>query len=229
MAKRWPPTIGILGYDGGVRPAISLATNKGLQRQLSGEAFGGGGHIIFVYGACCYDNGDCAETTEATCGGHYQGDGSPCVPGLCDDGGTGTSGACCLGDNMCDITSPAGCVGEGGTYLGDDSSCDECPVVPTGACCQDPLADCAVTTEADCHGLWYESVSCDFVGSCEHAFCGPIGYYCVCPQIPPDPYTPVPICCPDTLPVCSTCFDPVGGDHVCCCCILDEGELRCAS
>jgi spore coat protein A len=62
------------------------------------------------------------------------------------------TGACCLADGTCVVTTAAGCAGQGGTYQGDGSSCapSPCPQ-PTGACC---LVDgtCVVTTAAGCAG-----------------------------------------------------------------------------
>lgn len=62
------------------------------------------------------------------------------------------TGACCLSDGTCVVTTAAGCAGQGGTYQGDGSSCspNPCPQ-PTGACC---LIDgtCLVTTAASCAG-----------------------------------------------------------------------------
>jgi hypothetical protein len=82
----------------------------------------GGGGGIPATGACCLD-GDCTITTEADCGGIYQGDGTTCDDVDC---GNATSGACCVGTD-CSITTPADCETSGGTYQGDDTLCDPNP------------------------------------------------------------------------------------------------------
>ncbi|MBU0640990.1 MAG: hypothetical protein KKB50_19175 [Planctomycetes bacterium] len=59
-------------------------------------------------------------------------------------------GACCVG-TTCTVTTEDDCVNNlGGTYLGDNTSCDgnPCDAIATGACCVAGL--CTVETEADC-------------------------------------------------------------------------------
>ena len=74
------------------------------------------------------------------------------------DMGTGTVtitlsalGACCT-DEVCSIATEAVCVDGGGTYQGDDTTCDPdpCYVAPTGACCTAEV--CSIATEAVCIG-----------------------------------------------------------------------------
>jgi spore coat protein A, manganese oxidase len=63
-----------------------------------------------------------------------------------------STGACCLSDGACVVTTATGCAGQGGTYQGDGSPCSPSPCPqPTGACC---LADgaCVVTSAASCSG-----------------------------------------------------------------------------
>ena len=61
------------------------------------------------------------------------------------------TGACCLGAGMCSVLSPAECTNQGGTYLGDGTTCagDPCITDPTGACCFDN-GSCAEATDMDC-------------------------------------------------------------------------------
>src|SRR5215470_3293182 len=63
----------------------------------------------------------------------------------------GPTGACCLPDGSCQITTEADCQTKSGVYKGDGTTCAECgpPGEPTGACCL-PNGGCTVTTEADC-------------------------------------------------------------------------------
>lgn len=74
------------------------------------------------------------------------------------------TGACCL-DGDCSITSEALCVAEGGTYQGDDTTCDPnpCPQPATGACCRDE--SCSIETQEDCEsdgGIYQgDDTTCD--------------------------------------------------------------------
>ncbi len=62
-------------------------------------------------------------------------------------------GACCLNDT-CSLTTLTDCTTSGGTYLGDNVSCDgnPCNTIPAGACCFDdvPAGRCEVMEETDC-------------------------------------------------------------------------------
>ncbi len=65
-----------------------------------------------------------------------------------------TSGACCPEEGDCFISTQVVCEGGGGTYQGDDTTCDPdpCPPpTPTGACCVG--TDCSIETESDCTGM----------------------------------------------------------------------------
>lgn len=63
----------------------------------------------------------------------------------------GATGACCADDGSCRITTEADCTGAGGTYQGDNTTCDPNPCVLTGACCYSD-GTCAVVSESDCTG-----------------------------------------------------------------------------
>ena len=62
------------------------------------------------------------------------------------------TGACCIGGE-CSIETEADCISAGGTYQGDDTTCDpnpceEPPPTPTGACCRGE--DCTIETQESC-------------------------------------------------------------------------------
>ncbi|MEW6252442.1 MAG: hypothetical protein AB1716_17525 [Planctomycetota bacterium] len=65
-------------------------------------------------------------------------------------------GACCVGQN-CLVTTPTDCAFQGGTYRGDNVSCDgnPCDATPSGRCCFDDgySGQCAVLSEVECTGL----------------------------------------------------------------------------
>ena len=48
-----------------------------------------------------------------------------------------TTGACCFSDGGCQVLTENACLGLGGSYFGDDTTCDPnpCPQPATGACC----------------------------------------------------------------------------------------------
>lgn len=104
------------------------------------------GNPCIPTGACCQEDGGCAETAQADCVGNYQGDGTTCDPNLCPQ----PKGACCSIDGSCVVSTDAECAGE---YQGNDSVCDPnpCPQ-PTGACCKSD-GSCAERAEAECDGL----------------------------------------------------------------------------
>jgi len=102
MAKRWSPILGVTGFDGGSKPAISLATRTG--RLIGGEEV----QIDRGPGACCYDDGTCDDLFEFDCissGGTWQGPGTDCDPNPCPQSG----GACCCGDGPEFFGSPFSC------------------------------------------------------------------------------------------------------------------------
>ena len=71
------------------------------------------------------------SSDERGCDGVFMGGGTNCDGVNCS---TLTSGACCLSDHTCTITTPSGC---SGSYLGDGSNCgppDPCPGTPSCGC-----------------------------------------------------------------------------------------------
>ncbi len=118
-------------------------------------------------GACCYQDGSCADgMTAADCaasGGDYGGDGSTCagtdndangVDDFCD--GIVTLGACCYGDPAapsCINTTQTVCEAAGGLagtwYAGQDCATFTCPVT-VGACCYEDGSCADGMTQADC-------------------------------------------------------------------------------
>jgi len=150
-------------------------------------------------GACCLDgeNGDIALTVEcesinkATCdllGGEYQGDETTCEACI-------PTGACCIeteddvafddddnDDVNCEILTKGECIVAGGSYQGDDSTCDACATL--GACCveYDEYASsgeesgiCIITTEEDCDALGGEFENAD---ECDEECGAPRGGAC---------------------------------------------------
>ncbi len=87
--------------------------------------FAGDGTIcddIVCGGACCLTDGTCLEVLlEEDCtvlGGNYEGDGSDCDTTDCEQ-----TGACCLLDGSCDVTTEFDCIAVDGTYQGDGVEC----------------------------------------------------------------------------------------------------------
>jgi len=73
--------------------------------------------------------------------------------------GTST-GACCLPDETCTVTSQTDCVGQ---WLGEGTGCDPNPCTggPQGACCHSD-GSCTLTAEAGCAGTWQGTgTTCD--------------------------------------------------------------------
>ena len=71
--------------------------------------------------------------------------GACCLPG---------SGGPCGGSGPCAPRCELDCYAEGGTYQGDDTSCDPNPCPPSppcGACCF-PSGECTVLGAGDCEG-----------------------------------------------------------------------------
>ena len=52
--------------------------------------------------------------------GVYKGDYMPCDPNPC-------VGACCLGNNVCEVHTELDCLGLNGDYMGDGTNCDPNP------------------------------------------------------------------------------------------------------
>ncbi len=129
-----------------------------------------------VYGACCLVDPEsedivCFDGTVEYCNsweGTYLGDGTYCIHidnnnnninDLCED----VPGACCYGDDSCDLLNALDCQLAGGEYKGAGTDCYEdpededdipeaCEEIPTGACCYNNGYYCSVTTEAECYG-----------------------------------------------------------------------------
>ncbi len=131
-AERWPPMLGVVGFDGGYKSAVALAIPpEGL---VAGEGEFAGGEPEGT-GACCNADNSCTDgLTQFDCtssGGIYQGDGTDCASVVC----AGVAGACCVGTDCSVITADA-CAGIGGTYQGDGTGCDPNPCV-LPSCCPD--------------------------------------------------------------------------------------------
>jgi len=106
-----------------------------------------------IYGACCSGQ-SCAITTQAECGGVWQGAYTTCDTNPC---GGAALGQCCLANNyggLCAYVTEADCATLGGTFTAG-ADCSSCACVPAinGACC---LADNSCVdnqSEADCLAL----------------------------------------------------------------------------
>ncbi len=164
MSERWPPILGVVGFDGGYRSAVALAIPP--EELLTGEGeFTGGGPERF--GACCNADNSCTDgVTQFDCtslGGIYQGDGTDCASVDC--GGTLT-GACCT-NGECSILSESDCTDGGGNYLGDGTTCDEvcnCDSLTSVTLCkcgfppfQDPIGG-LYYLGYDCSGIFHDEV-----------------------------------------------------------------------
>ncbi len=110
-------------------------------------------------GACCFPNGDCLDLQVDVC----MGAGGEHLPGAsCNivDCPGDPVGACCIPvpgspDGLCTETTEAECVGQGGVYEGDWTSCadDGRCGQPTGACCVNDASNnvmCFEGTEQQC-------------------------------------------------------------------------------
>jgi hypothetical protein len=98
----------------------------------------GPGEGMPEYGACCYRDGTCADTTLEDCnasGGTFQGVGTTCATVDCP-GPVNPTGACCLPDGSCIETDSVDCRLQGGVFEGVGISCAtvQCP---TGEDCPD--------------------------------------------------------------------------------------------
>jgi hypothetical protein len=76
-----------------------------------------------------------------------------------DIGATCASGACCLLNGNCVVTTPDGCTAQNGAYQGDGTTCPPSPACPppVGACCVYSGA-CSILDEAAClalPGVWF--------------------------------------------------------------------------
>ncbi len=62
------------------------------------------------------------------------------------------AGACCFPDGTCITYTSGDCAIHGGSYQGDDTSCDPNPCPQPGACCINGA--CTITIPANCQGQW---------------------------------------------------------------------------
>ncbi len=164
MPDRWPTMVGVVGFDGGYRPAVALALPPAELTSDEGEAEGGGD----VTGACCFPDGACGQATEDGCiagGGAFQGIGT-----ICEDFDCSHTGACCDGSS-CRVTRASDCLF---VYQGDGTDCDPNPCPPdTGSCCVG--FDCTTETAEDCAdlgGIFSPNIPCDPNPCC--TYCDPL-------------------------------------------------------
>lgn len=126
--------VGIVGFDGGYRPAVALALPPDELGSDEGEEEGGEPPPDET-GACCNPDGSCDDgVTEFDCtksGGTFQGVGTDCSDATCP---TEPTGACCV-DADCSIETEGDCTGMGGIYQGDNTTCFPNP-------CGAPLCAC---------------------------------------------------------------------------------------
>ncbi len=125
-AERWPPMLGVVGFDGGYKSSVALAIPP------EGLVAGEGEFRPAGAGACCNADNSCTDgLTQFDCtssGGTYQGDGTDCASVDCG----GVTGACCI-DGVCSILSESDCFAFCGMYQGDGTICETSPC--GGACC----------------------------------------------------------------------------------------------
>jgi hypothetical protein len=161
--------LGVVGFDGGHKPAIALSIPP--RKPVAGEDVSGGGGE--GTGACCYDDGTCdSPITQFDCtsaGGTYQGDGTDCDSVTC-------TGVCCE-PGCVDDSTPDSCTADGGTWQGFGTTCADdpppCPSTATGACCNDDDGSCTITTEADCTGTYQgDDTTCTPNPCCPDCPCG---------------------------------------------------------
>ncbi len=99
-------------------------------------------------GACCVGE-VCSITTQEACQGQWLGPDTVCDPNPCLT--PPPTGACCLPNGTCTVTTEQGCAG--GTWQGPNTVCEPnpCPQPPEGACCF-PDGTCRMTTQEQCQG-----------------------------------------------------------------------------
>lgn len=108
------------------------------------------------FGACC---GACVgscndnwtrQACEATGGvAHWSGASCPAdASSLCPP----VTGACCKSGGVCEVLCESDCIADGGTYRGDDTTCESNPCI--GACCLASVGlGCIEMTATSCSGL----------------------------------------------------------------------------
>ncbi|MCH2141651.1 MAG: hypothetical protein MK077_01460 [Phycisphaerales bacterium] len=143
---------------------------------VGGLAAPGGNWIDMVTGPFCVCGADWTSFQQ--------------LPGICTPSGdwvlrstytpfgcAPASGACCVGDGSCDVTTETACAVEGGDYQGDGTSCDgiNCPQ-PQGACCIASNGNCVDSEIEVCAafgGEWF------FGETCATYICFPEGACCL--------------------------------------------------
>jgi hypothetical protein len=123
----------------------------------------------FQFGACCFPDGSCTQTTPNDCLGFYMGDWTLCDPNPCPQ-----PQVCCFPDGTCMLLLPDVCWQQGGVPL-DSGSCDPnpCGPPPMGACCLE-TGLCEVTWYWECDGIYQG----DWTG-CDPNPCPPAGACCL--------------------------------------------------
>ncbi|HPF39043.1 MAG TPA: dockerin type I domain-containing protein [Phycisphaerae bacterium] len=163
-----PPTGACCFYDG--ETTVCLVNTEVACESLNGYYHGDDTSCAFdtcepIVGACCLTS-FCVEIPEPSCTalmGVFSGVETEC-PGACF-----ATGACCYGSFCSSELTQDTCEIEGGTYLGDNSTCDGEPCgPPTGACClyNDTCMD---LTELSCNFMKGTFLSYDL--SCASVAC----------------------------------------------------------
>ncbi len=114
-----------------------------------------------VYGACCYADGTCAQTSMDDCSGTWS-EGSDCSEIAC------TTAACCMPDDSCsDLTADA-CAAMGGDSEGEGSSCagTDCTLETPGDECSSAItvvngANAFDTTDMTAGGTAPDDTMCE--------------------------------------------------------------------
>ncbi len=239
MSERWPPMLGVVGFDGGYKSAVSLAIPPD---ELQGEeGIGAEGT-----GACCNADGSCTDgITQFDCtssGGIYQGDGTDCASVDCGS----VIGACCADDGTCTVTAEVDCLG---TWRGAGTDCD--PNLCGGACCTPngfcvdvvSLDACQIISEFDFFYIGRACVDnpCPVGECCTPAIdsCTPIGFEicgvrgescndsvveAYCDTLPDSRWLGEGTTCDGCTPSNYTCCDIAGGDS---CCFDDPNYFCC--
>lgn len=122
-------------------------------------------------GACCYDDGSCADLSAADCnasGGTWQGSDTNCA-------GFDCGVACCYEDAVgtCIEQTRQDCLDAGGLPQDFGTTCDPnpCPL-PEGACCNLDGSCSENVTDPDCDGAWQGAgthcidIDCTHTGAC---------------------------------------------------------------
>ena len=126
-----------------------------------------------IFGACCDETvGQCTDGVEiddcTAVGLRFEAD-TACAD-LDVECGVVT-GACCRSDGPCTTELEVDCLDLGGTWLGADSVCEQCPTV--GACCVD-FETCLLLLESECLKE-------------DRAWMGPGSFCTDCPEVPECP------------------------------------------